>query len=61
VKWGRVGIQRVLHIGREDELWILKQAPLERNGIEWRLPFHNHEEVEWEWGREKSWNGDTYL
>jgi hypothetical protein len=46
MKSGKVGIQGELQIGREEKLWILLQAPLEIRCLDFRIPFHNHEEEE---------------
>ena len=46
MKLGKVGIQGELHIGRDERLWILLQAPLEIRFFVFRIPFHNHEEEE---------------
>ena len=41
-----MGIQLELQIGREEELWILLQAPFEIKGSDFRILFHSHEEEE---------------
>jgi hypothetical protein len=41
-----VGIQGELQIGREKELWIRLQAPLEMKGWDFKMPFHSHEKEE---------------
>jgi hypothetical protein len=46
MKSGNVGIQGELQIGREEKLWILLQASLEMRCLDFRIPFHNHEEEE---------------
>jgi hypothetical protein len=44
VKAGMVGIHGEPQIGREEKLWILLQAPLKMRCLDFRIPFHNHEE-----------------
>jgi hypothetical protein len=56
----KLGIQVELQIGREERLWIRLQAPLEMIEMDFRMPFHSHEEEEREGGRERSWNVNTY-
>jgi hypothetical protein len=41
-----VGIQGELQIGREEELWIRLQAPLEMKEWDFKMPFHSHEKEE---------------
>jgi hypothetical protein len=51
----KLGIQVELQIGRDERLWIRLQAPLEMIEMDFRMPFHSHEEEEREGGRERSW------
>jgi hypothetical protein len=53
VKVFKVGIHGELHIGREEELWIRLQAPLEMKEWELRMPFHSHENEEEKDGGER--------
>jgi hypothetical protein len=50
VNEGKLGIQVELQIGREERLWIRLQAPLEMIEMDFRMPFHSHEEEEREGG-----------
>ena len=60
-KEAMVGIQGELDIERDDELWILKQAPFLMKQWDFRIDFHSLKEEEREGGRERSWSLGTYL
>jgi hypothetical protein len=48
-----LGIQVEFQIGREDDLRILLQAPLEMKERVFRMHFHSHKEEEKDMGGEK--------
>ena len=50
---GKLVIQVELQIGREERLWIRLQSPLEMIEMDFRMPFHSHEEEKREEGERK--------
>jgi hypothetical protein len=54
-------IQLELQIRREEELWILLQAPFDMKGKDFRMPFHSHEEEEEGEGGERKEKDLIYL